>query len=119
MALLKKKKLSSASEDTKIQELKSKIKSIDSDIHFLNIERSKLEKELLEIQIHPFKIGGYAMAEVNAGKTKKMQMCLIENEGSTLYVRPIKANGELSNRHFSIIPVGEKSYSDFLKPVEE
>ncbi len=59
------------------------------------------------------------MAEVRAGKFLKVRKCLIENERGILYLRPVNNNGELSGRHFSLTPIPGKSYSDYLKPVEE
>lgn len=119
MAILKKKKVIPEEKLSKVTELMKKISDIDTEIHKKYEEREVLERELLEVKISPFKLGDYVMAEVNAGKTKKVQKCLLENDGSTLFVRPVKSDGELSNRHFSVIPVPGKDYSDFLKPVEE
>lgn len=103
----------------RIEEIKNLISSIDKQVTSLLVEKEELQKELLEISIKPFKIGDYCMAEVNAGKTKKVQKCLLENEGGILYLRPVKNDGELSGRHFSLTPICGKTYSDYLKPVEE
>lgn len=122
MAVLKKKKEVTSNQsiqEDKVQELLAKISEIGVEIYNKYAEKNALEKELLELKIAPFKLGDYVMAEVSAGKTKKLQKCLLENDGGILYVRPVKADGELSNRHFSVIPVGNKTYSDILKPVEE
>lgn len=54
-----------------------------------------------------------------AGKFLKVRKCLIENERGILYLRPVNNNGELSGRHFSLTPIPGKTYSDYLKPVEE
>jgi len=115
---LKKKKPVTPQEENIVLEIMSRITDIDSEVYKLSLEKTELQKELLEIKIKPFKVGDYCMAEVSAGKTRKVQKCLIENEDGTLYLRPVKNDGELSGRHFSLVPVG-KPYSDYLKPVEE
>lgn len=82
-------------------------------------ERIKsLLEEALNIKIAPFKLGDYAMVDVRSGRQSKVQKCLLEGENGILYVRPIKNDGELSGRRFSITPVN-KSYAELLKPVEE
>ena len=98
-------------------EISNLLKEIEVNIIKLNNERKALQEELLSIDITPFKIGDYVLAEVSSGRSKKWQKCLLECESGYLYVRPVKENGELSGRHFSIIPFGEQKYSDFLKEV--
>ena len=103
----------------KVSNLMKEINSIHEEISRLNTKRMELEVELLEEQIKPFKIGGYALVNVPSGKTIKEQKCLLEcGEYGTLYVRPVKADGELSGRHFSIIPTLGHSYLDYLKEVK-
>lgn len=122
MATLKrntKKRDFSLSDDSRIASIKESIEENNARIRELQEVNQDLYEELLEERLKPFKIGGYAMTEVVAGKSKKVQKCLLECEHGTLYVRPVKADGELSGRHFSLIPVCGKTYSDFLKPVEE
>lgn len=119
MALKKASSKKVVSNESRVEELKLQIRINREKIASLEGENIELRRELLDLQIAPFKIGGYAMAEVCAGKSKKVQKCLLECELGTLYIRPIKNNGELSGRHFSICPVGDQKYSDFLKPVEE
>lgn len=103
---------------TRVEEIKNTINGITNQIIALETRKMELTKELLTIEIAPFKIGGYALAEISSGRSKKWQKCLLECENSTLYVRPIKEDGELSGRHFSIIPWGDQTYSDFLKEVK-
>lgn len=105
-------------EEDRVLEIMSRITNIDSERYNLSLEKTELQKELLEIKIKPFKVGDYCMAEVRAGKFLKVRKCLIENERGILYLRPVN-NGELSGRHFSLTPIPGKSYSDYLKPVEE
>ena len=99
-------------------EIKNLLKEIEVKISNLQDEKIALQEELLSIDIAPFKVGDYVLAEVSSGRTKKWQKCLIECESGFLYVRPVKEDGELSGRHFSIIPFGEQKYSDFLKEVK-
>lgn len=79
---------------------------------------SSLQSEKLSLEIAPFKVGDYALVVIATGRTRKQQKCLLECVDGILYARPIKSDGTLSGRHFSVIPFG-KEYSDFLKPVEE
>lgn len=106
-------------EEDRVLEILSRITDIDSEVYKLSLEKTELQKELLEIKIKPFKVGDYCMAEVQAGKFRKVRKCLIENEKGFLYLRPVNNNGELSGRHFSLTPFPGKTYSDYLKPVEE
>lgn len=71
MAVLKKKKEVTSTQEDKVQELLAKISEIGVEIYNKYEEKNALEKELLELKIAPFKLGDYAMAEVSAGKTKK------------------------------------------------
>lgn len=100
------------------KQLLNDIRGIDEDIKLLESKRKELEKDLLELRIKPFKVGEYVIAEVNSGRTKKEQTCLLECENGILYLRPVKSDGELSGRHFSLTPVGDKTYADFLKEVK-
>lgn len=113
MALKKK----ANSVDTR-QELRDKIHCIDADIIRLQEQKIVLQKELLEIDIKPFKIGDYALVKIPSGRNVKEQKCLLECESGILYVRPIKENGELSGRHFSVVPVAGHKYSEYLKEVK-
>lgn len=100
------------------KQLKKDIENVVSEMSDLSKKREKLERELLELEIKPFKIGGYALAEISSGRSKKWQKCLLECVNGYLYARPVKEDGELSGRHFSIILFGEQKYSDFLKEVK-
>lgn len=113
---LKKKAIKSNGD--RVSEIHRRQKEICGQIKELNSEYRILEEELLSIQIAPFKLGGYALAEISSGRSKKWQKCLLECENGFLYVRPIKEDGVLSGRHFSIIPCGDQTYSEFLKEVE-
>lgn len=101
------------------ESLALEISYMESKIHKLTEEMKLKRQQLLNLKIKPFKVGGYALVQVPSGKTSKEQKCLLEcDEWGTLYVRPIKADGELSGRHFSIIPIGNTSYVDLLKEVK-
>ena len=98
-------------------ELMSKCTDIDQKIFQLQQEKIKVQEEMLEIRIAPFKIGDYALANIPSGRSTKEQKCLIECENGILYLRPVNKDGELSGRHFSCTPI-TKSYSEVLKKVE-
>ena len=98
------KKPVTSKEEDRVLEIMSRITDIDSERYNLSLEKTELQKELLEIKIKPFKVGDYCMAEVRAGKFLKVRKCLIENERGILYLRPVNNNGELSGRHFSLTP---------------
>lgn len=100
------------------KQLRNDIEDIKEHIRDLQDELQDKETELLEVEIKPFKIGDYALVNVPSGKTTKEQKCLLECEHGILYVRPVKADGELSGRHFSLIPVVGHSYSEYLKEVK-
>ena len=104
--------------NNRAEEIKQRQKEISDLVANLKAEYKELNEELLSIQIAPFKLGGYALAEISSGRSKKWQKCLLECENGSLYVRPVKDNGELSGRHFSIFPWNGKTYADYLKEVE-
>ena len=104
-------------EQEKVMELLNKCSEIDTQIFQLQQEKIKLQEEILEIQIAPFKIGDYAYADIPSGRSVKNQKCLLECENGTLYLRPVTKNGELSGRHFSCVSI-TKPYSELLKKVE-
>ncbi len=105
----------------KVQErflsLMNKVTDIDAEIYKLQLEKVKCQTEMAEIKLAPFSIGDEVMCEVSAGRTRKVQKCVIEVEEGIIYVRPYKNDGELSNRHFSITPIGDKTYADYFKKV--
>ena len=103
----------------KMKKLMEEIDNLKTDISTLINLKEQKKRELLELQIKPFKIGGYAIAEIPSGRNRKEQKCLIECECGILYVRPVKEDGSLSGRHFSIYPLRDKTYADYLKEVEE
>lgn len=104
--------------DEKVLELTNEITELDKKIFALQQKREQVQNEILEIQIHPFKVGQTVLAEIPSGRNKKWQKCIIESERGVLYLRPMKEDGELSVRHFSLIPVGDKTYVDYLKEVK-
>ena len=90
---------------------------ITEEITRLHDEQTKCRNEMAEIRMSPFKIGDDVMCEVSAGRTKKLQKCVIEVEDGIIYVRPYKNDGELSNRNFVILPAFGKTYADYFKKV--
>ncbi len=102
-------------EQKKVMELLNKCSEIDTQIFQLHQKKIKLQEEILEIKIAPFKIGDYAYADIPSGRSVKNQKCLLECENGCLYLRPLKPDGELSGRHFSLFPVPGKTYSDYLR----
>ena len=119
MALKKATKIKRNNDEVLKIQLREGIRNTEEAIEKLQAKKIDMEKELLELDIKPFKIGGYALVKVPSGKTMKEQKCLLEcGEYSTLYVRPVKADGELSGRHFSLIPIAGRSYSEYLKEVK-
>ena len=83
-------------EQKKVMELLNKCSEIDTQIFQLHQKKIKLQEEILEIKIAPFKIGDYAYADIPSGRSVKNQKCLLECENGTLYLRPVTKNGELS-----------------------
>ena len=80
-----------------------------SKISTLKEELVNTSQELLEIEFSPYKAGDHVMCEVVSGKSRKVTECIVEFElpfaDSTdkyAYVRPLKADGTLSGRHFQI-----------------
>ena len=100
------------------EQIKGDLKVVSNKISELYAQRRELEKSLLELDIEPFKIGGYALVEITSGRSKKWQKCLLECESGILYARPVKADGSLSGRHYSVFAIS-KPYSYYLKEVEE
>lgn len=117
MTLIKKEKATNSDNRKRISELWDSISNIDSTIIKLQEQKKNLQEEMLSIEIAPFKIGGYALAEVCSGRRKKEQKCLLECEEGILFLRPIKPDGELSGRHFILTPT-DGDYSKFLKEVK-
>lgn len=101
-----------------VEQLEADIRGIDVKMGILQREKEIKQVQLLEMKIKPFKIGGYALAKVPSGKSIKEQKCLLECEHGILYVRPVKPDGELSGRHFSLIPGANYTYADCLKEVK-
>lgn len=112
------KKANKTNDEVLKKQLKNDIEDIKEQIRDLQDELLDKEAELLELDIKPFKIGGYALVNIPSGRTTKEQKCLLECVGDTLYARPVKEDGELSGRHFSIIPVSGHKYSEYLKEVK-
>ena len=104
--------------EEQIAVVKADIDRMEFQMHLLREEISAKQKELLSLQIAPFKIGGYAIALVPSGRTAKEQKCLLECDGGTLYLRPVKEDGHPSRRRFAYYPI-KQTYQEYLKPVEE
>ena len=117
MALKVSKKITNNDEE-KFLKLMSEVSDLDKQIFALQQRREQVQSEMLEIRIKPFKVGQIVLAEIPSGRSRKWQKCVIENEHGFIYLRPIKADGSYSERHFSMIPVPPKTYSDYLKEVE-
>lgn len=96
------------------QQLLKDIQNINFEISKLIEKKREIEHQILSLRIKPFEIGGYALVEITSGRSKKWQKCLLECEHGMLYVRPVKEDGSLSGRHFSII---SNDYTDLLKEV--
>lgn len=95
--------------------LMNRVSEIDAEVFKLQEEKIQCQTEMVEIKIKPFKVGDEVMCEVSAGRSKKVQKCVIEVEDGQLFVRPYKNDGELSNRHFYVSP--EVDYATFFKKV--
>lgn len=104
--------------NSRFAHLMAKVTEIDEEIEKLRCEKEQAQKEMLEIRIAPYKVGDYVMCELTSGRSRKWQKCLIEIENGCLYLRPIKNDGELSNRHFSFAPVPPKTFFDYFKEVK-
>lgn len=102
-------------DEDKFLELMKEVTDIDQKIYALQQRKEEVQREMLEIKLRPFKIGQTVLADIPSGRSRKLQKCLLECEGGTLYLRPVKNDGELSGRHFSMTPVGGKTYADYLK----
>lgn len=112
------KKVNKQSNDAELKkQLMEEVRNLEENMYKLQDKIAELKEESLKIDIKPFKIGGYAIALIPSGRSAKEQKCLLECENGTLYVRPIKEDGELSGRHFSIIPI-DNDYSKHLKEVK-
>lgn len=103
-------------------ELKEKIGNLCDEINRKCVEMKKLLVEYANSLISPCKIGEYVSAEVPSGKSKKWTKCLLElnmNSDTTasVYVRPIKNDGELSGRHFEVLFISGTSYSSLYIPI--
>lgn len=118
MALKKATKVTKSNDEEKFLQLMSEVTDLDKQIFALQQRKEQVQNEMLEIKIKPFKVGQTVLAEIPSGRSKKWQKCLIESESGILYLRPVKADGELSGRHFSLTPIGDKTYTDYLKEVK-
>ena len=107
-----KKKVATKVGQERIDEIRIEIKEIDLNILKMRDRKELLLKEMINIELSPFKIGDYVLAEVSNGKSTKECKCLLEYENSMVYTRPVKDNGELSGRHFYLSPF---KYSELKK----
>lgn len=111
------KKTLAPSPQKRIAALENQCDIIDKRIGELTAEKHQCLCEITALKLAPFSEGDKVLCEVASGRTKKEQECVIEVDGSTVYVRPYKKDGELSDRRFSVIPIGNKTYADFFKQV--
>lgn len=111
------KKSLAPSPQKKIVALENQCAIIDKRIGELTAEKHRCLCEITTLRLMPFNEGDKVLCEVTSGRTKKMQECVIEVDGSVVYVRPYKKDGELSDRRFSIIPIGGKTYEDYFQKV--
>lgn len=118
MALKKAKSVTSNKEEERFLQLMKEVSDLDTQIFNLQQRKEQVQNEMLEIKIKPFKVGQTVLSEIPSGRSKKWQKCLIECENGTLYLRPMKNDGELSGRHFSMTPIPPKTYADYLKEVK-
>lgn len=104
-----------------IEKVEADIKGVKAEIDQLNAKLGFLNQKRLELLIAPYKLGDRVIAEVQVGKTKKKTECILEaGEGDflgTLYLRPIKNDGEPSGRRFSLCPA-DNNYQEWLEPVK-
>lgn len=101
------------------KQLENDLYNVEESIRRFEEKKKEIQKDLLELDIAPFKIGGYAMCEIPSGRNTKMQKCLLECVNGTLYLRPVVSeDGTLSQRHFSLIPT-TKTFQEILKKVED
>lgn len=94
-------------DENRVITLLNRISEIDTKRFRLLEEKHRCQKEIIEIKLKPFKIGDEVFCEVPCGRTKKIQKCIIgvgdDDYGSvSVYVRPYKKDGTLSERHFYI-----------------
>lgn len=100
-------------------QLRNDISGIEHEITVLKAKRKELQEQLLNLEIEPFYIGGYALVEIPSGRNKKWQKCILECESGLLYARPVKEDNSLSGRHFGVCPFPNRTYADLLKEVDE
>ena len=100
------------------KELLDRLQSLRDQKKKIEEEELSIKQEMFDIEISPFKIGDHVMAEVSSGRRTKVQECIIEadfiGDYGQMYLRPIKADGCLSQRHFFCDPPQGKTYSDIL-----
>lgn len=101
------------------QQIRGDINKINKEIGELMKKRTELRKDLLNLDIAPFKLGDFALVEITVGRNKVWKKCLLEYDDGMLYARPVKEDGPLSKKHYSVYPFYHKTYSDYLKEVEE
>ena len=109
------------SKEERIEKLRKEIEHHLKYIKEIEEVVKEVRREILELQIAPFKLGGYAMCKVSSGRTQKLQKCLLEcnDEYGHLQVRPVKEDGTLSSRHFIKFPDTNGDYLYALQEVEE
>lgn len=100
------------------QQIMGDISQINAKMKKLSAKREELRKDLLSLDITPFKLGDYALVEITVGRNKEWKKCLLEYYGGMLYARPVKEDGSLSARHYSVLSF-TKSYTQLLREVEK
>lgn len=113
---LKKKQTNPATQN-RMEELLRKKNDLLVQINNIRDEVTKIDIEMAEIKLSPFKVGDTVQCEVTSGRTKKMQKCVIEVEDVQVFVRPYTASGELSGRHFYVHLNSSQTYADVFKKV--
>jgi len=108
----------------KLKELNKELDRINQSIEALKEEKRKVNEEIVSIKISPFKVGDTVLCNIPSGRSVKLQKCIIEIGGvydDTAFVRPIKANGELSGRHYLVVDLYDSNVSatDVFKKCEE
>lgn len=106
----------------KLKELNKELDRINQSIEALKEEKRKVNEEIVSIKISPFKVGDTVLCNIPSGRSVKLQKCIIEIGGvcdDTVFVRPIKANGEL--RHYLVVDLYDSNVSatDVFKKCEE
>lgn len=102
----------------KYNELATKIEELNKQQRELKEQIQSLKEEQTALRLLPFKVGDKVWYNVQQGKNKKETICVIETDNDTVYVRPYKKDGQLSDRRFSVWELS-KTYVEQFRKVEE